>query len=307
MIQTDFGDHDGASWEALCQMVFKQKFLSDGYQAVEASPGDYGLEGITLHTGLAFQCYCPDKLYTSQKLTQKIRQKINDDLNKLKLYQSQVVTLLGDTKLKRWYFVTPGIPNKSLLSHARKKQNEVRAWGLPFIDSTFSVELHDGEFYANEIAAIQATSVGGISLDAATNIDPLEEDSDFYEKNLRRKSALRVSNKLSQDAAKKVANELYERSSQAFLKSDTDLQRISIRAPTVYYALCRLLNVFQQHVKDTSATWHGSPYDLTEKLRVELEDRVTKTLGPAFSQEVAMSITQDMVARWLAICSLDYA
>jgi hypothetical protein len=307
MIQTKYGDHDGTSWEGLCQSVFKHKFFDEGYQAVEASPGDYGLEGFTLQSGLAFQCYCPEKIYSTATLSKKLRKKIDDDLEKLKTYELQIEGLLTGTKLKRWFLVTPDIPSKSLLTHARKKQIEVRGWNLSFVDGTFCVELHDGGFYETEIAHIRGLTKNHISIDDHASIEPIDAGGEQYEKNLRRKANLRVSPRLSGDAATEAANTIFQQSMTEFLKSDTDLATISVRAPAVYYALCRLLNVFQRHVKELSASWDGTPFDLTEKLRRELEERVNKTLGDGFSQEVAMSIARDMVARWLAICSLDYA
>lgn len=307
MIQTKYGDHDGASWEALCQAVFKYKFFGDGYQVVEASPGDYGLEGFTLHTGLAFQCYCPKQIYDTATLCKKLRKKISDDLKKLETYQLEINDLLQGTKIRRWFLVTPTIPSKSLLKHARTKQVEVRSWNLPFIDSTFSVELHDGGFYETEIAHVKGLTNTSISIDDDGVIPPINVDSDEYENNLRRKTALRLSHRPASAAATKLEKSLFDQTLKEFLKSDDDLAKISVRAPTVYYALCRLLNVFQQHVRESSATWNGTPFDLTEKLRNDLEERVSKTLGEGFGHEVAMTIARDMVARWLAICSLDYA
>jgi hypothetical protein len=306
VIPTPYGDHDGDSWEALCQLVFKQKFLSDGYQAVEASPGDFGLDGFTLHTGCAFQCYCPKKIYAASTLAGKIRKKITDDLGKLQTYSADIEALLSGTILQRWYLITPTIPSNSLLTHARKMQQDVRAWGLPFIGPAFSVELHDGGYYANEIAAVQAYTPQVISVDVITEVEPLEKSHEFYADNLRRKTALRINPRLSGDFAARAEKQLYARTLKEFLQSDAHLRQISVRAPAVYYRLCRLLHIFQQEVEEASATWCGSPNDLTEKLKRDLETRVASALGPAFSGEVAFSVTRDMLARWLAICSLDY-
>lgn len=63
MIETPIGQFTGTTWEAACQLAFKSKHGADGYQQIPASPGDYGIEGFTKHTGYAFQCYCPERLY----------------------------------------------------------------------------------------------------------------------------------------------------------------------------------------------------------------------------------------------------
>ena len=68
MFKTKYGPFNGDSWEDLCQQIFKNKFESEGYQEMKASPGDFGVEGFTKKTGVAFQCYCPDSLYTQDEL-----------------------------------------------------------------------------------------------------------------------------------------------------------------------------------------------------------------------------------------------
>ncbi len=55
MYKTKFGPHNGDTWEGLCQQIFKKKYGEEGYQEMIASPGDFGIEGYTKITGLAFQ------------------------------------------------------------------------------------------------------------------------------------------------------------------------------------------------------------------------------------------------------------
>ena len=71
MFNTKYGPFDGKTWEDLCQMIFKKKYEKESYQKIPASPGDFGLEGFTLSSGLAFQCYCPEKHYDRKELYEK--------------------------------------------------------------------------------------------------------------------------------------------------------------------------------------------------------------------------------------------
>ena len=100
-------------------MAFKLKFGSL-YQRMPASPGDYGIEGWTTD-GMAFQCYCPEKSYTQDELRVAIQSKITRDVPKLKLYQAQIASRIGATKIQKWLLVTPVFDHNNLHEHARKK------------------------------------------------------------------------------------------------------------------------------------------------------------------------------------------
>lgn len=100
MITTPVGKFTGTTWEAQCQLAFKLKHGGDGYQHIPASPGDFGIEGYTKHTGYAFQCYCPERLYHQDELYEKQRTKINDDLKKLRDYSDDLQKILGGTRSK---------------------------------------------------------------------------------------------------------------------------------------------------------------------------------------------------------------
>jgi hypothetical protein len=309
MIETAFGMHDGKSWEALCQIVFKAKHGADGYQAVVASPGDYGLEGFTLHSSRAFQCYCPEKLYSTKDLNTKIQNKVRDDLGKLQKNAAEIQSILGATQIREWVLVTPHIPSKNALAQARKHEATVRGWGLPFIHPNFTVLLHDGAFYTSEIAAAQQLNSVAIPLDAtAPHVSALHVDTNdvVYEANIRRKTALRLSHRAPGLARSEAENALHEQTLGEFLRVDAHLRRISTIAPVLYQDLLRLLNEFQNHVVEVSQTQMGSPHELTTQLRTDLEQRISAVLGPTFGMEAPLMIARDMIARWLAVCSLDY-
>ena len=196
MIITPVGPFNGTTWEATIQLVLKSKFGSDGYQHVPATPGDFGIEGFTKHTGLAFQCYCPDTQYTRAVLNEKQRDKITRDLKKLKDNQASLQGILGTTKIKDWYFITPEIAHNALLIHAQKKQDEVRAWSLPHLDENFTVLVHDIDFYIQEINQHRISAGVPISIGQDNQAIPeVNEDLTFYDENLERKTQLRMSEK----------------------------------------------------------------------------------------------------------------
>lgn len=307
MFNSKFGAFDGSSWEALCQQVFKRKYQLDDYQPFPASPGDYGLEGATLSTGWGFQCYCPSKHYSRPELYGKQRDKITEDLGKLRIYRLQIQQLLGNTKLNRWIFVTPEFDRHALVAHTRKKEEEVRKWGLPFVTQDFKVLIYDGDQYLVEINEIRSASGQCLVFDDVTPALPqLSGEPEEYEGNIRRKSRKRLAHKQASPNFDERVQRLHQRTLEEFLETDGLFRRIEAASPAVFLRLVRLINEFENFVALTADTWEDSPEALTVEIRGALEQRIVADLCPEFDRTSASSVARHMVARWLAICELDY-
>lgn len=307
MFQTKFGSFDGNAWESLCQLIFKKKYQSDDYQEMPASPGDFGVEGITLRTGWGFQCYCPDKHYERKELYDKQRDKISEDLVKLKTYQADLILRLGSTKLVKWVFVTPEIDKNALLAHARTKEAEVRSWKLPHLADDFRVLLYDADSYLVEINEIRSAAGESLVFDqAAPILAILMGTQEDYEKNVLRKCKARLLEKIALPTYQDRVSRLHQRTLVEFLEADSYFRRISSTAPLIYVKLVRLINEFENHVIDKSTTWTGTPEELTNQMKDGLRRRITIELAPEFNETEASKVTRYMVARWLAVCELDY-
>jgi len=138
MLSTPYGEFDGHSWELLCQRCFKMRYTREQYIDMPATPGDYGVEGFT-KTGLAFQCYCPDKLYTSNDLYEAQRKKITTDLRKLIKFKKELSMRLNGTKIKEWHFYTPNFSKNDIITHCANKTTEYRNLNLDILDPNFEV------------------------------------------------------------------------------------------------------------------------------------------------------------------------
>ncbi len=307
MFNCKFGSFNGTSWEGLCQQVFKRKYEVDDYQPMPASPGDYGLEGFTLKTGWGFQCYCPDKHYDRKGLFENQRDKITRDLGKLKKYQTEIQARLGKTRLCRWIFVTPEFDKNDLLAHARSKEVEVRSWGLDILADDFTVLLFDGDNFLVEINEIRTASGEALVFDEEPPVlAKLTGQQEEYERNVQRKCEARLAHKRTASGFDQSVQRLRQITLENFLECDGHFRRIAANAPMVYVKLVRLINEFENYVVETSATWTGTPETLTNQVRDRLEQRITNELAPALNATSASAIARHMVARWIAICELDY-
>lgn len=307
MFNSRFGPFDGGSWEALCQQIFKQKYKAEDYQPIPASPGDFGLEGFTLKSGWGFQCYCPNMHYERSELYEKQRDKITEDLGKLRTYKDQIPRYIGTTVLNHWVLVTPEFNRHALIAHARTKELEVRSWRLPFISNDFTVLVFDGDHFIIEMNSIRLSL--GQSLifdDVAPSLPTLSGEREDYEENVRRKSEKRLAHKAGVVDINERVQRMQQRTLEEFLGADGLLRRIESRAPAVFSRLVRLINEFENYVLLTSDTWEGSAEALTTKVRETLENRIINELSPGIDSTTASAVARHMVARWLAICELDY-
>ncbi|MFH7043330.1 hypothetical protein ABT392_13570 [Paucibacter sp. JuS9] len=307
MFHTPYGPFDGNSWERLCQLVFKRKFAADGYLNIPATPGDYGLEGFTKSSGCGYQCYCPDKAYPAKDLYEKQRDKITADLKKLQTNEADLAKVLGPTKLRRWYLVTPTIAHNDLLKHAQAKEAEVRGWGLSILESDFQVLVHDGDHYAAEIqemllATGKAMDFGGLS----TTLPALEGSAAEYEANVIRKTRARLEGRVASGKVGTLAEKLAQQTLKEFLEHDAHFRRINEEAPSVHSRLARLINGYEAHVVEACSTWEGTPQELTDKIRNGLTERIVRELAPAIDETGAAQIARLMVSRWIAVCEVDY-
>lgn len=307
MFTTKFGSFNGSTWEGLCQQVFKRKYQAECYQQMPASPGDFGIEGFTVNSGWAFQCYCPEKHYERTELYEKQRDKITADLRKLKDYESELQARLGDTKICRWVFVTPEVDRNALLAHAKTKETEVRGLGLPFLTQDFTVLLHDGDHYIVEINEIRSASGEALVFDDVVPVlAVLTGAQEQYEQNVHRKSEFRLVDKAQRTDFQTRVQQLSQRTIESFLETDGYLRRVSATSPTTYLKLVRLINEYERDVIETSATWSGTPEELTIQVRDGLTKLVFEELSPDFDMANSKKVARLMTARWLAVCELDY-
>nr|WP_297458722.1 hypothetical protein [uncultured Halomonas sp.] len=307
MLVTEYGTFDGDSWESACQLIFKRKYGKDNYQEMPASPGDFGIEGIIRDTGVAIQCYCPDKNYTKKELYEKQRNKITTDLNKLKEYETHIKERLGDQKIAKWIFLTPEINSNDLLRHATIKAKEIQSWGLEILDDNVQVLVQDAGFYASELRDLEVLKGNQISFIPPdfTVMQPTDpQQLTDYEANISRKNTFRCIDGNGAVNSRKH-EKLNERTGSNWLNGDTMLKKIEQDAAEVYYKLERCFSQFEIEVEELCITWQGTANELFEKVKSELSVRIAEAV-PELSSADRYSLANSMVSRWIAICPLEF-
>ena len=116
--------------------------------------GDGGLDAYTT-TGMGYQCYAPENepLPNSKRVTLQ-KHKIAVDLAKLRSNKDKIKKLLGTTKLHAWALLTPVHKSADVIPYCNTKAEEVKGWGLSFIEEDFHVLVHDLQTFAQEHALL---------------------------------------------------------------------------------------------------------------------------------------------------------
>ncbi|MDX2218048.1 MAG: hypothetical protein SF172_03375 [Burkholderiales bacterium] len=274
---------------------------------MKASPGDYGIDGFTLDSGLAFQCYCPEKHYSRPELYEKQRDKITEDVGKLRTHQKPILDRVGSNKFSKWIFLTPEYDKNDLLAHARSKEVEVRSWNLPFLTSDFQIVIRDASDYRTEINEIRVLSLEPLYFeDEVPTLKTIQGEKEEHEKNIERKSKARLAGAEQSPRYSTRLEQLRQKTLESFFEYEDFFRKISDDAPLIYVRLVRLINEYEEMVVESSTTWSGTAQDLTEKIRDDLASRISQELAPQISAATAMKIARIMTARWIAVCELDY-
>lgn len=304
MIQTEIGPMDGNSWEDLCQIVYKKKYSS--YQEMVSSPGDWGIEGFVLGSGISIQCYCPDQEYSTSILHSKQVDKITKDIKKLDTNREEIKSRIGSEKIKQWIFITPKIAKNDLHAHARKKEEEIKRLGLDIIDGEFKVILHDIGHYLTDIREVQ-TIKGERLLFSNTEADSLvkTEHSTEYEQNISRKNRVRSIKGGSYNP--KTHSRLNSITTEKFLLGDELIRKIEKQSPDLYKSLNRVTNQYENEIEEVSLTWEGTPAALIEKVSTQLKHRFERdeSIGSVIVDSDLDQIVDHLVSKWISLCPLE--
>ena len=252
MYKTEHGNFDGNSWEDFCQVCFKMKYETDGYQEMPAWQGDLGIEGFT-RNGILFQCYCPNEEYNPDKLYEEQRDKITNDLKKLITNEVELKKYLKSIKVKQWIFVTPGYKKKDIVKHCQDKAEEYRNMNLSILDDDFDVLIYDIDFFATEIPLVLNYRERKIEINPTTEKTDVEI-ADWKTKqislvdNAIRKHGQRIDVGVSNRDNK--INALTQHSIEHFLNGNIAVKIMQEKFPTDYEKFIRVVSLFEKKLTE---------------------------------------------------------
>lgn len=309
------GYMNGNAWEVLCVQCYRMRYQTEHYTPLSAAQGgDGGIEGYT-QSGVVNQCYCPEKDYPDQQYYEHLRKKMTDDIKKLlePKYQ-QRLSAWGVPQIREWQFAIPKQEDSRLVKHAEDKRKEVLAAktkspkDYPCIHDDFKIIIKCADDFAPEICKIVLSPhkdfLLNLSLKKSDVIDYTECDSIKVQHITRKIKAIK---RIEDDADEDVII-LVDYYIKAYLKGLAILNNLRLKFPEIYETLVEL----EQSCKDDVSIKTRIISDRSEnskiftKLLDEFEDKLKEQFSTSIDLASIGEIKQDLVASWLADCSMEF-
>jgi len=305
MFKTNYGEFTPDSWEETCQLAFKAAYKAENYQKMPDANGDLGIEGFTLNSGKAFQCYCPENDIKGQDLYEALRGKITKDILKLNKNCSELKKVLGDTKIKEWYLVTPKNADKNIFSHCRKKEKETLKKNLEIIENDFKIIIHEVEDY---IQYFKFTK-DGIRFDPSIDDKEKKElitTENKYVENAKRKYTKVYNNDFSDlTELEKSVLTATDISIDRYLKGKKTLDFLRVNHPRDYERFKRIISQLEEEVTfDSLGTITDKKLFIKEQINT-VEQKLLSQLN-GFDTIMLRDLANQVVSRWLLECSLNF-
>ncbi len=301
-MRVSIGEVDGDAWEKYCQQLLKLKY--DDYQEVPARYcGDLGIEGFT-HTGIAFQCYCPEGDPTYDELYEKQRDKVTEDIKKLLKNEAELKRLLGNIIINEWHFLTPRYDNRELIAHCAKKSKEVIASGKSHVSKNFKILIRTEDDFLPERQIYVSAGHGQISPEAIEisekEVDEWKASNNEYFETLEKKFG-------------KIIFDTDKRNIQAiqmikdYLLGQNILEQIRKEYPNHYEKIIKLKNAIERKVEMTSAISNNNPgKHLQDTLSDYMNHIIDAQLKESIERSTIMRLGQEAISDWLIRCPLDF-
>lgn len=304
---------DGNAWENICVKCYRYRYEDQHYTPIPAvSGGDAGIEGFT-KTGIVHQCYFPERQYSDHELYEAQRNKLSTDIKKL-LNNGDRLIALGVPVIHEWHFNIPEYRDSKILIHAATKQKEVLSAKAnnpnkySYIADDFQIVIKTAENFSAEISRIIRTSADyNLNLAVEHTPNPDWKDCDSQKvANIRRK--IKAIMHVSDDNNPKVERVvgLYI---DYYICGLVNVNRLKMNFPDIHAELFKLVQIYKGEVTlRTSMNANSSMnQSLFNELLNEFEQKLEKDFSTSFNQASIVEIKQDMVASWLADCSMEFS
>lgn len=295
---------DGKEWQKYIEELLVLHYGPEDFQRIpDECQGDFGLEAFT-RSGIGFQCYAPQGRLTIKQRYEKHRIKLSADISKLMVNQKGLQAVLGQTVLKRWFFVIPDHDNKQLIVFANKKSREVCAKCLPYITQDFEIQIHDdGSFPVARNKLLGVPDVA-IALDMpqaeVTQVQDWAAENDKLVQVVDGKLG-RLSTLLSRKRRIDFRNLLIARS----IEGENILEQIRTISPDCYE---RIVGIKSARASSLAMENYTSTINPSDRLNAVVADYTAtlRTDVKVLPRGAETILGYEAVAEWLAQCNLDF-
>lgn len=301
----------GDKWEELCVSCYIDRYQKENYQFIPAANGgDAGIEGFT-QTGIVHQCYCPERKYSDNELYNHQKNKLTTDINKLKKNGNRLKAL-GVPIIHEWHFNIPEYRDARIIQHANKKCNEIKSEKLnnsqdyDHIADDFKIIIKTPSDFKVEISRIIRNPISdyrlNLSIEHTGNVDWSKCDSQKVE-NIKRK--IKAIMNYSDDT---ITNKIVSVYIDYYNSGLINMQRLQSEFPEIHKELYQLKKSYENEVKIRTLmnTDHSMNKNIFESILNDFESKLEKEFSTAFNTASISELKQDMIASWLADCSMEF-
>lgn len=302
----------GDAWEDLCVQCYRSRYQKDNYTAIPAiQGGDAGIEGFT-NKGIVHQCYCPERSYSDQDLYNHQRDKLTTDIEKLKNNATRLCAL-GVPPVVEWHFNIPEYKDSRILEHAETKRQEIlkakndKPDDYAHIADDFKIVIKTAEDFTPEISRIIRTTL----IDMKLNLAVKHSDEPDWSKcdsekvaNIRRK----IKAVMFVDDNSEELNQIVGIYVVCYISGIEIMGNLRVNFPEIYEDIFQLEQSYKRDVTiktlmNTDKKMNSSLFnDILNEFHSKLERDFSKMLTEASIGE----LKQDLVASWLADCSMEF-
>lgn len=294
---------DGDEWEYWITEFYRLRYQNQGFQEVPAVyRGDGGIEGYT-KTGIVYQCYCPEKLYSDDELWEHQRNKVTKDINKL-INNGETFLKIGvGIPIKQWHFVIPEYKDKRILEHCKKKKDEVIKNSLEYIDKSFDIIVKVAEDFKPEIyklAYLNRDKID-ITLKEFEEIDLENCDSEKI-KNIETKIAKIM------DPNTKEYKQLVEIMTKKYVEGIEIINNVKSVIPPLYETIISIDSSYKTNLEFECLMNESKSLNkafLQEKLK-ELDNELKAQVGNVITQQSITELKFNLMSSWIADCPMDF-
>lgn len=296
---TDPGD----SFEDQCWGLLRRRYSPTDLVYLPAQMGgDCGVEGFSVD-GIAYQCYADRDSVSLRHRTDKQKNKLYDDTEKLKKYQKRLCSLLGAVKVKHYFLMVPQYHAVELVEYAQKRADVVVAYKLPFISDGFAIRIKTPADYPAELRAALKDDAARAVIEEPkideTHVDLFQEDKSALVQNLDSKLGVLKKESPSSDTVL-----LRNRLIRAFLAKEQAME--SLREwPDTWESVERRRRLRQDRLEiENELDPTPSNRRLMTLIREYGEDLQNNVggIGPADAQRLSMG----QAGEWLLRCPLKF-
>lgn len=288
-------------WENFCEVMLRQHYGSKNFYPVpDQDGGDLGLEFYTAD-GTIFQCYYPDKGIEMAVYKRRIQKKINDDLNKLKENEEEILKLLDDIKINQWVLLTPEFKSKDLIAYCNKKKKEVILKDICYIENeSFKVKIETASSYPAGKLYAQGVYNSSINIPLLTVSDDLKKNwllsHSEFSSNITRKSS-----KLMGEQSEDFQNTIVSK----YIQIDKFLEQLRDDHPDLHALIEDSARAQLENIKENSLFLSSLDSDFIKTI-VDNNKTAFSKHSKFMSDTNVQSLTFGYLSKWIAECYMDF-